>query len=34
MRAALAPLRRYIATARVAKHRLFVWQNLEVLPDS
>jgi type II restriction/modification system DNA methylase subunit YeeA len=34
MRAALAPLERYIATPRVSKHRLFVWVRREVLPDS
>lgn len=34
MRKALAPLRRYIATPRVAKHRLFVWLDVAVLPDS
>jgi hypothetical protein len=28
------PLARYIATARVAKHRLFVWLDAAVLPDS
>jgi len=33
MRAALAPLKRYIATPRVAKHRLFVWLEHSVLPD-
>ena len=33
-RAATADLPRYIGTARVAKHRLFVWQNSSVLPDS
>ena len=31
---ALAPLKRFIATARVAKHRLFAWVNAGVLPDS
>jgi type II restriction/modification system DNA methylase subunit YeeA len=34
LRAALAGLDRYIATPRVAKHRLFVWLNAETLPDS
>lgn len=34
MRAALAPLPRYIATARVSKHRLFVWLTAGTLPDS
>lgn len=34
MRAALAPLPRYIATPRVAKHRVFVWLDKSVLPDS
>ena len=34
MREAIAPLPRYLATARVAKHRLFVWVSPEVLPDS
>ena len=34
MRNALGPLSRYIATARVAKHRLFVWLDTVVLPDS
>jgi type II restriction/modification system DNA methylase subunit YeeA len=33
MRKALAPLRRYIATPTVSKHRLFVWLPVEVLPD-
>lgn len=33
MRAALAPLRRYIATPAVAKHRLFAWVDRDVLPD-
>ena len=31
---ALDGLTRYIATARVAKHRLFVWLNARILPDS
>jgi hypothetical protein len=34
LRAALAPLKRYIATPRVAKHRMFVWLDVNVLPDS
>jgi type II restriction/modification system DNA methylase subunit YeeA len=34
MRAALAKLRRCIGTPRVAKHRLFIWLNSHVLPDS
>ena len=33
-RQATAKLPRYIGTARVAKHRLFVWQDSPVLPDS
>jgi hypothetical protein len=31
MRTAIAPLPRYIATPRVSKHRLFVWQEPRVL---
>jgi hypothetical protein len=34
MRAALAGRRRYIATIRHSKHRLFVWEGGDVLPDS
>jgi hypothetical protein len=34
MRRALVPLRRYIATPRVAKHRIFVWLDRDVLPDT
>ena len=34
MRAAFQSLSRYVATPRVAKHRLFVWLPLETLPDS
>lgn len=34
MRAAIRPLARYIATARVARHRLFVWMHKAILPDS
>ncbi|MFA7429495.1 MAG: class I SAM-dependent DNA methyltransferase [Rhodospirillaceae bacterium] len=33
LRRALASLPRYIATPRVAKHRLFVWLDKSVLPD-
>ncbi|HEY9171905.1 MAG TPA: DNA methyltransferase [Verrucomicrobiae bacterium] len=33
-RDATANLNRYIGTARVAKHRLFVWLDLVILPDS
>ena len=33
MRQALAGLRRYLATPRVAKHRLFVWLDARVLAD-
>jgi type II restriction/modification system DNA methylase subunit YeeA len=33
MRAAVHPLSRYAATARVAKHRLFVWLNAPAVPD-
>ena len=31
---ALDGLHRYIATARVAKHRLFVWLDVRIVPDS
>lgn len=34
MRASLVKLARCIGTPRVAKHRLFVWLNSQVLPDS
>src|SRR5262249_10349776 len=34
MRAALAPLSRFIATPRVAKHRLFVWFKAPRLADN
>ena len=34
MRAALLTVSRYIATPRVAKHRLFVWLDTSVWPDS
>lgn len=33
MRQAIEGLTRYIATPALAKHRLFVWLSLEVLPD-
>jgi type II restriction/modification system DNA methylase subunit YeeA len=33
VRTALKPLTRYIATPHVAKHRLFVWLPVSVLPD-
>jgi len=33
MRAALAPLPRFIITAAVAKHRTFIWMHSAVLPD-
>ncbi|MCC7494916.1 MAG: class I SAM-dependent DNA methyltransferase [Fimbriimonadaceae bacterium] len=34
MRAALRGLPRYLLTCRVAKHRLFTWAEVSVLPDS
>jgi type II restriction/modification system DNA methylase subunit YeeA len=34
MRRALAPLSRYIATPRVAKHRIFVWLASVIIPDT
>ena len=34
MRQALAQLGRYIATPKVAKHRFFVWLNVDVLPSN
>jgi type II restriction/modification system DNA methylase subunit YeeA len=34
LRAALSPLSRFILTPRISKHRLFVWMNSRVLPDS
>ena len=34
MRQALAPLERYIATPKVAKHRFFVWLSTEMLPSN
>jgi type II restriction/modification system DNA methylase subunit YeeA len=33
-RVALKPLQRYLATSRVSKHRLFVWESVATLPDS
>jgi hypothetical protein len=34
MRSALKGRHRYIATARVAKYRLYIWVSTEVVPDS
>lgn len=34
MREALGNLKRYIATPRVAKHRIFVWLENDILPDA
>lgn len=34
MRTALGPLSRYVATSRVAKHRVFVWLPAIVVPDT
>ncbi len=34
MAVALKPLRRFIVTARVSKHRLFIWMNPPMLADS
>ncbi len=34
MRIALAPLSRFIGTARVSKHRIFVWLSKATIPDS
>ena len=34
MRQALAPLDRYIATPKVAKHRFFVWLSVDMLPSN
>ena len=34
LRKALSGLSRYIATPRVSKHRLFVWSDIRVCPDS
>ena len=33
MRAALAPLTRYLATPHVSKHRIFIWLPTSILPD-
>ncbi len=33
LRKALAPLKRFICTPRVSKHRVFVWLDMSVLPD-
>ena len=34
LRAALAPLKRYIATPRVSRHRVFLWLDASVMLDS
>ncbi len=34
MRAAVATLKRYVVTPRVARHRLFVWVSANTIPDS
>ena len=34
MRQTLAPLQRYIGTAKVAKHRFFVWLTSDMLPSN
>lgn len=34
MRKAISGLQRYIVSPRVAKHRLFVWANSDIVPDS
>jgi type II restriction/modification system DNA methylase subunit YeeA len=34
LRHAIAPLKRYILTPRVSKHRIFVWVDAAVIPDS
>ena len=34
MRQALSKLERYIATPRIAKHRIFVWLDASILPDA
>ena len=34
MRVALAGLKRFMVTVRVAKHRFFVWQDIQCLPDT
>ncbi|HET9227339.1 MAG TPA: type IIL restriction-modification enzyme MmeI, partial [Thermoanaerobaculia bacterium] len=33
-RSAVAPLERYIATPRISKHRVFLWLDTVILPDS
>ncbi len=33
LRAAIKPIKRFIATPRVAKHRLFTWLDSSILPD-
>lgn len=34
LRAAIRPLPRYIATPKLARHRLFVWQHPKIVPDN
>jgi len=34
LRAALEPLSRYIVTPRVAKHRVFIWLDKSIIPDT
>ena len=34
LRAAVLPFKRYIATPRVSRHRVFVWLDVSVMPDS
>ena len=34
LREALAPLRRYIVTPRVSKHRVFAWLDADIIPDT
>ncbi len=34
MRRALSGLAKYVATPRVSKHRVFVWKDIETIPDS
>lgn len=34
LRKSIRPFEKYIATARLAKHRLFVWLDVEIIPDS
>lgn len=34
MRKAISPLKRYLVTSRVAKHRVFVWLDSSVIPDT